>query len=59
MWRQLSRIMSNNWFAMLIQMDVNSDKLSRRLAMLPTFALRVLGPLLRLLSSFFSDIPKP
>ena len=51
--------MSNNWFAMLIQMDVNSDKLSRRLAMLPTFALRVLGPFLRLLSSFFSDIPKP
>ncbi len=50
----LSRVTRNNWFAMLIQMDINADKLARTAAVFRAALLRVLGPLLRLISSFFS-----
>jgi hypothetical protein len=56
-WRQLARVTRNNWLAMLVQMDVDSDRLSRRISLLQLQSLRVLGPLIRLFASFFSTCP--
>ena len=53
-WRTLSRITRNNWLAMLMQMDVDSHRLSRKFALVRVAVLRMTGPLLRLLASFFS-----
>ena len=44
----------NNWFAMLLQMDVEPSKVSRRISLAQAAFLRILGPILRVISSFFS-----
>jgi hypothetical protein len=39
---------------MLMQMDINADKLGRRISVFRSSLLKILGPMLRLLASFFS-----
>ena len=52
--RQLQRVVRNNWFAMLIQMDIDAANITRRFNSAQSSCFRLLGPILRLLSAFFS-----
>jgi hypothetical protein len=53
-WGQLTRITRNNWFAMLIQMNIDSKKLSSRLSLFQASALRFFEPSIQILATFFS-----